>query len=51
MQFSMGVSTKRVEEIHVLAFPAHPIAGAGSSQLPWFEAPFILSAKFLFKIQ
>lgn len=49
MQFSMGINSKCMEEIPVLAFPTHPTAGAGSSQLIWFEAWFILSAKSCLK--
>lgn len=49
MQFSMGISAEYMEKIHILAFPTHPTAGAGYSQLIWFEAWFILSAKSCLK--
>ena len=49
MLFSMGISAECMEEIHVLALPTHSTAGAGYSQLIWFEAWFILSAKSYLK--
>lgn len=48
-QFSMQVSAEYMEEIHILAFHTHPTAGAGYSQLIWFETWFILSVKSCLK--
>lgn len=45
----MGIGAKCMEEIQVLSFPTHPIAGAGYSQLIWFETWFILCAKSCLK--
>lgn len=45
----MRISAKCMEGIQVLAFPTHPTAGAGYSQLTWFETWFILSAKSCLK--
>lgn len=49
LQFSVGISAKYMEGIQVLAFPTHPTAGAGYSQLIWFETWFILCAKSCLK--
>jgi len=38
MKFSVGISAKCMEEIHVLTFPTLPAAGAVYSQLIRYEA-------------